>query len=457
MSLWKIAWRSIQQRSLASSLTAVSMALGVALVASVLIIHSVVDQSFRRGSGGYDLIVGARGDSLQLVLNTVFHMRRPIGNIPHSYYREFVDGRYQLTTEVAVPVAMGDNYQGYRVIGTTPDMFNRLQYRDGQYYTFAEGQNFFEENYYDAVVGSVVARRTGLKVGDTFRPTHGLSAADDTGYEHNAFRVVGVLDHTGTPVDQALYVNIEGFYLEHAHEEAPLTLQPRRAAAAVENAAAAETAPDENDRGNRDPSDQRHGDHAHHHQGPIPDEEKEVTAILVATSMGRAGDAMAMRRIIESEGVAQAVAPAEEIAALFEGLIGPIQMILLAFAALVVVVAGIGILVSIYNSMSDRRREIAIMRALGASRRTVMLVILLESILLSVGGGILGLVLAHGLVGIFSPLILEHTGVAVSALQFQPIELVLIPALIVLASIVGYLPALSAYRTDVARSLTAHP
>jgi putative ABC transport system permease protein len=131
--------------------------------------------------------------------------------------------------------------------------------------------------------------------------------------------------------------------------------------------------------------------------------------------------------------------------------------VLLALAVLVVVVAGIGILVSIYNSMSDRRHEIAVIRALGARRKTVMAIILLESILLSLGGGAVGLILGHGLIGAFAPLIMEHTGVAVGALQFQPIELVLIPGLIVLASIVGYLPAVVAYRTDVAESLSARP
>ena len=126
-------------------------------------------------------------------------------------------------------------------------------------------------------------------------------------------------------------------------------------------------------------------------------------------------------------------------------------------AVLIVVVAGLGIMVSIYNSMSERRHEIAVMRALGASRLTVMLVILTESILLSLGGGALGLVLGHGLIGLLAPVIVEQTGVAVGLLQFRPIELILIPGLIVLASLVGYLPAMTAYRTDVARSLTATP
>ena len=130
---------------------------------------------------------------------------------------------------------------------------------------------------------------------------------------------------------------------------------------------------------------------------------------------------------------------------------------LLLFAVMIVIVAGIGIMVSIYNSMSDRRHEIAVMRALGARPLTIMLVILLESILLSLGGGALGLLLGHGVIELLSPIIAEQIGMSVNLLQFRGTELMLIPGLVVLASVVGYLPAVAAYRTDVARSLSAAP
>jgi putative ABC transport system permease protein len=124
---------------------------------------------------------------------------------------------------------------------------------------------------------------------------------------------------------------------------------------------------------------------------------------------------------------------------------------------MIVLVAGIGIMVSIYNSMSDRRHEIAIMRALGAGRSLIMLVILMESILLSLGGGLLGLALGHAVIAAAGPTIAEQTGVSVGLIQFRTLELVLIPGLIALASVVGFLPAVAAYKTDVARSLTASP
>lgn len=149
----------------------------------------------------------------------------------------------------------------------------------------------------------------------------------------------------------------------------------------------------------------------------------------------------------------QVVQPVKEITLLFENIIGNIQIVLLILAVLVVLVAGIGMMVSIYNSMSERRQEIAIMRALGAKRRTVMSIILLESILLSLGGGAFGFLIGHTLIFALSPLISDATGIVISAWFFQFSEVLLIPGLVILASLVGYLPAVVAYRTDVAQSL----
>jgi putative ABC transport system permease protein len=163
-------------------------------------------------------------------------------------------------------------------------------------------------------------------------------------------------------------------------------------------------------------------------------------------------------KAVNKEFVAQAIMPIREITVLNDTFIKPTQLLLLVLSVLVVVVAGVGIMVSIYNSMSERRHEIAVMRALGARPGTVMIVVLLESILLALGGGLLGWVVGHLLVGAAAPMITEYTGVAVGFLQFAPVsELILIPGLVLLASLVGFLPALAAYRTDVGKALTATP
>lgn len=434
MSLWKIAWRSIQQRSLASTLTAISMALGVALVVAVLVIHGVIDKTFRRSAQGYDLIIGPKGSRLDLVLNTVYHMGRPVGTIPYRYYTELADQRFAADVETAVPICMGDHFSGFRVIGTNPDMFDKLEYLDGQKYTFQPGGRNFDWNApFEAVVGATAARKTGLKVGNTFRPVHGESGE---GEEHEPFTIVGILQPTGTPIDRAFFVNIKGFYTLHtveAAEEKPGSGGIPSSSSEGASLAQAATSDD-------------------------PDEEqRKISAVLVVTQKNDYQRAMAFPRRVAEELDVQAVAPAEEIDRLFRGLVGDIQVVLLILAVLIVVVAGIGIMVSIYNSMNDRRREIAIMRALGARRGTVMAVILVESILLALGGGAIGVLLGHGLTGALAPIIAERTGVVCSALHFQTNELILIPGLIFLASAVGYLPAVIAYRTDVAQSLIASP
>jgi len=154
---------------------------------------------------------------------------------------------------------------------------------------------------------------------------------------------------------------------------------------------------------------------------------------------------------------AQSVAPTREIQSLMEEIVRPVEWLLLFLTSTVVVVAGIGILVSIYNSMNDRQHDIAVMRALGARRGTVMSIVLLESLMLALGGGLAGVLLGHGLIGAIDPIVESRTGVSVGFLQFERIELILIPGLTILAALVGFLPSVAAYRTDVAKALTARP
>lgn len=460
MSLWKIAWRSLQQRALSSWLTGLSMALGVALVVCVLVLYGVLMHSFTQSAQGYHLIVGAKGGKLQLVLNTVFHLSQPIEVIPYSVYKDFTEGKYANSVEVAVPYCLGDRYEEFRVVGTTPDLFDKLSYGthangDPIGYAFAKGKNFRRKDYFGAVMGSVAAAKTGRKVGDKFAITHGLSDTEDAHvHDNEKFHIVGILAPTGTPNDRAVFVNIEGFYLidDHAKEEGAHDEHHDDGHDSHDHAA------HDHDSHGHDAHDHSKHDHAGHaHHEPLPESQRELTAVLVKLKSENEFDSMEIHRSINKGQVAQAVFPILEVAKLFDAIVGPLRTILLVLAVLVVVVAGIGVMVSIYNSMSERDREIAIMRSLGASRGTVMTIIMFESLLLSLLGGLAGVLIGHAVIGALSPLIVVKTGIAVHAFQFDPIEWVLIPGLIVLASIVGYLPALSAYRTDVAKALSATP
>jgi putative ABC transport system permease protein len=567
MSFWKIAWRNIEQRGLASALTALSMALGVAVMIVVIVVYAVTVRQFQQNAQGYNLIVGGKGGSLQLVLSTVYHIGQPLYPIPYTYYQKFLPGgEFGDSVAVAIPQCLGDSYEApngthFRVIGTSPDLFDKIEYgreSDGTSlrYQFQEGgRNLreaghlhgkaFHDAAFEAVVGSIVASQAGLKLGDEIQPTHGIGG---DGHKHDGFKVVGILKPTGTANDRAVFINIEGFYrleghalaedTEHAEEGKEHPAEHTAADTAKQAAAhdhhdeaghkdehehkegkhaeeqahehkegepadeakahAAEHAADEKEHaaepagekhqdadhehvehahehphpaGAHDEAahdEHKHAEHAHeehahddehgHHHGhvdePLPIDQREVTSILVLCKdnpLYAMGLDMGINK--GKDRIAQAVAPAREVQMLLNSIVGPMRIVLLVLTVLVVIVAGISILVSIYNSMNERSHDIAVMRALGASRNAVMGIILVESILLSLGGGLLGMLLGHGIIGAASPYVLERTGISLGLFEFDWQELVLIPGLVVLASLVGFLPALAAYRTDVAKSL----
>lgn len=502
MSLWKIAWRSIQRRGLASLLTALSMALGVMLVVGVLLIHGVVAESFQKNSSlGYNIITGVKGGRLQLVLNSVFYLSQPIENVSWDFYQEFLtadqrsdgqDGKYAPVVRRVIPICMGDYYREFRVVGTTPEFFdvtNEDEDNPKLLYPFKSGRKFQtrseEYGFFEAVIGSRVAAAENLKVGDEIVPTHG----SEEGPEHDRFYIVGILEPTGTPNDRAVFVNMEGFYLLDGHAlPAEEHHDSTNAESTTDNAADHdhETAVVEN----RDEQTLATNEPKPAHlrkSTPLPEDQREVTALLVRTINPLVTPGLT-NAINEGTERFQAVLPIQEITALLEMIVSPIQKALLAITAMICLVSGISILVSIYNSMSDRTREIAIMRSLGASRRTVMAVVLLEAIILSVGGGLLGWVAGHAAIAAASPKIEEQTGVKVGLFDVTPPitvlrysdwamkvertmgetgrllldkllspEVLLIPTIVMLAILVGFLPAVTAYKTDVARSLTANP
>lgn len=470
MSLWKIAWRSIQQRGLSSFLTGLSMALGVTLMVAILSAGKTVQSAYETGPTlNHDLVVGPRGSSLALVLNTEFHIDKTLPSaLPWSYYREFlnktqrgddVDGKFANWVEMAVPICKGDNYEGFHVVGTTPQFFASPPNTANPLFYLADGQIFTDQDYYTAVIGATVARETGLKVGETFKPTHGVEPTGADQHQHDPIKVVGILSATGTPNDRAIFMNLDGFLMLHHEEEPEPSLD-----AAESNKTAAAAATGEKPHGG-------HGhDHAHDHHHPLPDSEKSVSAILVLSKTIKTIDEKT-KEVREIQGMtgnwlASAINKSNEAQAAFPHLVTlefsqkfvqPLVTVLGVLTSLIVVASAVSILVSIYNSMNERRRDIAVMRALGAGQQTVMLMMFVETILLALLGGLVGWVAGHLLVGLAGPWLTPRTGISFNPWLFSPWEAILIPGLILLAGIVGYLPAMSAYRTDVAKALTASP
>lgn len=455
MNLLHIAWRNMQQRGFATLLTIFSMALGVALVVLVLSVSWTITESFDRNSNvGYNLIVGARGGSLQLVLNSVFYLSKPIEVLPYDDYLEFLpaDERAKEIRRVggriaepdrpgehakymdggfAIPICLGDYFGPFRVVGTTPAFFDELRYgrANDMEYKFSTGRNFVdhstEHGFYEAVLGSQVAATMNKKVGDTLQTTHG----DPEGLGHGEeFTIVGILAPTGTPNDRAAFINIEGFYLMDNH-----------ARAFVDPSHPDELKVDVP----REPSDA---------PARLPLEKRDVVAVLVKPANG--SYAVFLERPINKTMRMQAVSPISEISGMLEMFVAPVKNALLGLTIVVCIVSAISILVSIYNSMSDRRRDIAVMRALGARRDVVLFVVLLESLLIAGIGGMAGWLAGHGIGVACADMVEARTGLQIGFFNTITIyELMLIPGLVLLATLAGIIPAFVAYRTDVSKNL----
>ena len=453
MSLIQIAWRNFCHRALSSILTTFSLALGVGLVVAVLSVYGIVSEALSRNAQvGYNLVVGPKGSALQLTLNSVYYLSQPIENLPFTEYMEFFDqaaraemvrkyggdpalgerdGNYSafVAGGFAIPLALGDYYGEFRAVGTTPDFFELLRHGPNvdEKFTFASGRAFEQYNsqnkFFEAVLGSRVAAEMGINVGEQFKPTHG----DPKGKGHGqGFVVVGILDPTGTPNDRAAFTNLEGFYLLENHAK-PLTGDEIIA---------------EPTEGQNDPD-----------WTPLTIPQREVTSILVRN--GQPLFAPAMQNKVNESLRAQAAAPVGEIAKLMATTVGPLMIALGVISVITCVVAAVGILVAIYNSMNDRRRDIAVMRALGARRDTVTAIILCESLLIAVIGALFGWFLAHFAIWCAGGPIEARTGVRPGIFDFTEYELYIFPLVLILALIAGFVPAWSAYRTDVGSNLSA--
>ena len=379
MSFLKIAWRSVQRRWLASLLTMLSMALGVALVVSVLLIMGVVAESFRSNSSlGYNMIVGAKGGKLQLVLNTVYHLSTPVENLPYSFYEEFLppelrsqknEGRYSQLTEFAIPLCLGDYFLGFRVVGTTPLMFDDFVYdaQRNRKYEFATGAT--------SAVGrpsTVTSKRCSVRKSP--------KCPDSKSETNSRPRTVSMAESTIRFLSWVFSSRRERPTIERPLSTWKASIcwintpnrcrrewirMPRFPACPL---------PDGSQVGVSLLDEQRQN------LKPLPLAQREVTSILVRTVNSLVSRGM-QNTINDPEGndgqFAQAVMPIAEIYSLFRTIVTPIQSVLLLITVMICIVSGVSILVSIYNSMSDRRHEIAIMRALGAGRGSVMSIVLL--------------------------------------------------------------------------------
>jgi putative ABC transport system permease protein len=396
MILWLIVRRSLRQHLLSTVVTAVSIALAGGLLMSVWVVKNQAHDTFTGQSGGWDAVLGARGAKLQLVLNAIFHLEASPGNLPYSDYEELKANR---AVAAAIPIAVGDNYRGYRLVGTLTNLFE-VEYAKGRRYQLLPGGRIFDDGYREAVVGSFAAEKLGLKVGSEFQPYHGLNF-DPKAQHEETYVVVGILEPSNTPSDRVIWIPLAGLQNMSGHDAAAAS---------------------------------------------------DVSAVLVKLHTPIAGQQLDMLYNRQGNRLTFAWPIAKQMADLFDKF-GWFDAVLTLVAWLVALVATGAVLASLYNSMHSRRRDIAILRALGARRRTVFAAIVLESATISA----LGMVLAFGvylaILTVAAALIRAQTGVVLDPWQPAPVWLWAPAALVGLGALAGIVPAFKAYGTNVADGL----
>jgi putative ABC transport system permease protein len=334
-------------------------------------------------------VLGARGSKLQLTLNALFHLEESPGNLPLSDW-EAMKARNDV--ERAVPVAMGDNYKGWRVVGTLPEMFVGFKTRTGR---------LFDPTLREAVVGSFAAARLGLKPGDEFHPSHGINFSDQSMEHQEDYVVVGILEPSNTPADRVIWIPLEGLQKMSGHNEKA---------------------------------------------------QSEISAVLLKFKGGNA-TGFRLDQEINKEGRQTLAWPIGRVMAQLFEKVGWLEKILGLVAALVALVAGASIMASIYNSMNERRREIAILRALGAHRGLVFSTIVLEATAIAALGMVFAFLIYAGIMSVSAAILRAQVGVVIDVFAFHPVLLWAPAGLIGLGAMAGVVPAVKAYSTDVASNL----
>lgn len=418
MILLSLAYRSLQNRKLTSIVTLISLALSVSLWVGIEHIRTGARESFSNTISQTDLIVGARGGTLQLLLYTVFHIGSPTANVTYESYEKLKNHKAVSWT---IPISLGDSHRGYRVVGTNEDFYRHYRYRRDRQVELAQGRA--PTDVFDVALGSEVARRLGYQLGSAIVVTHGITSS--TGimdHDDKPFKVVGILKPTRTPIDRSLYVTLEGIEAMH--------IDWKQGAPPV--------------KGQETPTSSIKKDRI---------KVEQITAFLLRTKTRI--QTLALQREITNfaEEALIAVLPGVALSELWST-IGVGEQVLKVVALFVVIVGLLGMLMSLYTSLNERRREIAILRALGVGPAKVTLLLVLESGLLTIVGSVLGVGLVYSLVFFLQPAIEQQYGLHIPLKPFASTEYFYLAVVVAAGLVIGLIPAWKAYRNGLSDGLS---
>lgn len=476
MTWLTFAFANLRLSPLTSTVNVALMALGTASIVLLLLLSSQLSDTLARDARGIDLVIGAQGSPAQLVLAAVYHADVPPGNIAQKAANQWASdprvGR-------AIPLSLGDSFRGYRIVGTTPE-YAELYQAD-----LAAGA--FWRRSMEAVIGATAAASAGLGLDDTFTGAHGLS---DGGHSHDylPYRVVGVLEPTGTVLDRLILTSLDSVWLlhddpnhdhaEHSDREGQHDHDHDHEHEEDDDAGHDHDHHDGHDDGKSEHGEHGRHSHSHNHNDgdhgaaatadrdhdhgqdhatepevvdePKAQADRDITAMLISYRTPLA--AMTLPRDVNAAGTLLAAAPAMEIARILQ-LVGIGLDGLRAFAWVLIATAALSVFAALYGSLRSRRGDLAMLRCLGATRLELLLAMLLEGILLTVVGVAIGFAIGHGAMELLGSWLESTRGVALTGWTWLSEQTWLLVGLFGVGVLASAIPAMQAYRTDVASEL----
>lgn len=413
MNILQISYKAIKANKLTSLLSILLVTFGIAIITAIMLLSVQLSNNLEKNARGIDLVVGAKGSPLQLILSSIYYVDFPTGNI---LLKDAEKVSKNSMVKKAVPLALGDNYEGNRIVGTDSNFVGLYQLK------LAAGK-FWKEDF-EVNIGAEVARSQKLKVGDKFYGAHGLSDNSDVHKTH-AYVVAGILEEKVNVVDHLVITNMASIWKMHQEAEEHEDIEQAEI------------------------SEEHDLHHENDGQESFENGEKEITALLIQYRSPKS--VVLFPRMINTSTNMQAASPAMESARLFS-LIGTGIETMQNFASLIIIIAAISVFINLYNSLKERKYDLAIMRTLGSSKLKLFGILVVEGLIITFTGCLLGLGFGHLFVEMIG--YYQQSGqLRLSGYIFLNDELFLIVAGLGVGLIASLLPAIQAYKVDISKTL----
>ncbi len=401
MNILIISISYLISRLQSSILNIITMASGIMLITILLLGGYQIQEKLTNDAKGIDTVIGAKGSPLQLVLSSIYHIDIPTGNINEKDYHNI--SKHPLV-KTAIPISLGDNYQNFRIIGTEHSYLKhfRASLKNGKIW----------QNNMEVILGYEVAKSTKLRLGDKFFGNHGLIEGGEI-HDNKEYLIVGVLEKNNNILDKLIITSTASIWNIHNHQS-------------------------------------KHDEHEHHHNKP-QEENKEITAILINFKNKMA--MMSFPNYINKNSNLLAASPAFEISRLIK-IIGIGKDSIILFASFLIIISLCSILISMLNSVHQRRYDLAIFRTLGASRKKIFLIVITEGMIITIIGSLLGIIFGHLLIEIIATYSSNNRNLGITGFIFIPQILILWFANLILCFAICLIPAIKAYKTDIKEMLT---